>query len=435
MKRAIIMILTITLAMGMFAACGDPTKTVVATVNGENIYKSETNFIINLGIRNTYDSNASMYSQFGVEYMTFEEFLKEDETISEIKSRALDEYIKWKTAILTATQQKESPLLSEEKISETRQSVEEIFNSMREQIRASVEEEKVENPTINVEKRINYLFNKDMEEYGFTTEEYIEYTIFQEEYSAAREYIAGTAEIKDEEIEKYLNEQIKSQKESYEANPGPISDPVYYFPQGSVYVKHILVKLDDETAEEVQAIEDETEKKKLLETKLPAIKGKADEIYAKTATEDFDKLIDEYGEDPGMQEGSSYKETGYLVYEGANLVPEFIDSSLKLKLNEISEPVASIHGYHIIKCIKIPQALKLNNLTADQKKEIEDALKEVYIDETITKWMEETDIVRYPERVGIKPTPQPTETSSPSQPSATDAPDTSVSPQADSPQQ
>ena len=55
------------------------------------------------------------------------------------------------------------------------------------------------------------------------------------------------------------------------------------------------------------------------------IKDTVDEIMARIAEgEDFDALVEEYGEDPGMQ-SEPYKSQGYMVYDGATtLVAEFV---------------------------------------------------------------------------------------------------------------
>ncbi|CAM5778154.1 MULTISPECIES: peptidylprolyl isomerase [Brevibacillus] len=61
--------------------------------------------------------------------------------------------------------------------------------------------------------------------------------------------------------------------------------------------------------------------------------------------EDFAKLAKENTDDPGSQE------TGGL-YENADVsqwVPEFKEAALKLPLNQISDPVKTSYGYHIMK--------------------------------------------------------------------------------------
>ncbi len=59
---------------------------------------------------------------------------------------------------------------------------------------------------------------------------------------------------------------------------------------------------------------------------------------------DFDSLIAEYNEDPGMSEG------GYYTFGEGEMVPEFEEASKKLEIGEYTkEAVKTDYGYHIIK--------------------------------------------------------------------------------------
>ena len=91
----------------------------------------------------------------------------------------------------------------------------------------------------------------------------------------------------------------------------------------NVCVKHILIKNDSEKFEDPKATAEEVLKK------------------AK-AGEDFDRLVEEYNEDPGA------KKAGYSFGHG-EMVPEFEEASFALDYGEISEIVETTYGYHIIK--------------------------------------------------------------------------------------
>lgn len=108
---------------------------------------------------------------------------------------------------------------------------------------------------------------------------------------------------------------------AYDANGGI---PPLYVPEGYVRVKHILVA-DEETA-------------------LSLI----DRIQA---GEDFDALMTEYGTDPGMQAEPNMS-LGYLMSKNTNFMPEFKEAGLALEnVGDISAPVATDYGYHIIKLV------------------------------------------------------------------------------------
>lgn len=92
-----------------------------------------------------------------------------------------------------------------------------------------------------------------------------------------------------------------------------------------VTVKHILIKADTEE-EKVEA------------------KKEAEKVLAKAkAGEDFDKLIEEFNDDPGATD------EGYTFANDGTMVQEFADASFALEIGSISELVETSYGYHIIK--------------------------------------------------------------------------------------
>lgn len=105
-------------------------------------------------------------------------------------------------------------------------------------------------------------------------------------------------------------------------------------------VQHILIRFP----------QDEKDKTKAEE----AAKVKADEVYAKAkAGEDFAKLADEYSEDPANT-ADGQKHGGNLGwFTKGRMVPDFEKAAFALKPGEISEPVKTFYGYHIIKLNKL----------------------------------------------------------------------------------
>ncbi|MBC2576345.1 foldase [Peptostreptococcus canis] len=101
---------------------------------------------------------------------------------------------------------------------------------------------------------------------------------------------------------------------------------------------HILISLKDETG------------KPLSEEKQKEAKKKAEDVYKRAKDgEDFAKLAKEFSQDPGSgQKGGSLGEFGK-----GQMVKEFEDAAFALKEGEISAPVKSEFGYHIIKVNKI----------------------------------------------------------------------------------
>lgn len=84
---------------------------------------------------------------------------------------------------------------------------------------------------------------------------------------------------------------------------------------------------------------------------LDAAKAKADEVYAKTQASgaDFAKLANEYSGDTAT--AASGGDLGY--FKKGTMVTEFEDVAFALKKGEVSKPVKTVYGYHIIKLVDI----------------------------------------------------------------------------------
>lgn len=98
-----------------------------------------------------------------------------------------------------------------------------------------------------------------------------------------------------------------------------------------VRVKHVLVKFGGTDGRS------QSEAKKIADQVMKDARSGAD----------FDALVAEFGEDPGMENNTD----GYYFTEG-KMVKEFEEASFKLKDGEVSEPVESTYGYHVI--VRLP---------------------------------------------------------------------------------
>lgn len=82
-----------------------------------------------------------------------------------------------------------------------------------------------------------------------------------------------------------------------------------------------------------------------------AAKAQSDDVYKKVTAKDADfaVLAKEYSQDP-----SSSANGGDLgFFEKGRMVPEFEEVAFKLKKGEVSKPVKTVYGYHIIKVTDI----------------------------------------------------------------------------------
>jgi foldase protein PrsA len=109
----------------------------------------------------------------------------------------------------------------------------------------------------------------------------------------------------------------------------------YLYQTKNVTARHILISTDEneEKSEDGKSAED-----------------KVDEVLEKlNAGEDFAKVAKEYSDDPSSAENGG--DLGVLNPD--QLVPEFSKAAFQLKEGEISEPVKSDYGYHIIQVTKV----------------------------------------------------------------------------------
>ncbi len=159
------------------------------------------------------------------------------------------------------------------------------------------------------------------------------------------------AEVEKEAI-KNIKVTDKEIKEYYDKN----------YPQ--IHARHILVE-DKDTALEI--------KKKLEQG------------------EDFAELAKEHSTDPGSAQNG-----GDLDWFGpGKMVKEFSDAAFKLEKNEISDPVKTEHGYHIIQVLDKKKKPKLEDVKKEIKKELRQQKYEndpSILQEALKKEMEEAGV-------------------------------------------
>ncbi|PGB02316.1 peptidylprolyl isomerase PrsA [Bacillus toyonensis] len=125
-----------------------------------------------------------------------------------------------------------------------------------------------------------------------------------------------------------------------------------------------------------KAIEKTITDKEVKENYKPEIKAShilvKDEATAKKVKEElgqgksFEELAKQYSEDTGSKEKGG--DLGYFT--AGKMVKEFEDAAYKLKKDEVSEPVKSQFGYHIIKVTDIKEQKPFDEVKGDIKKEL-----------------------------------------------------------------
>ena len=261
------------------------------------------------------------------------------------------------------------------------------------------------------------------------------------------DYIIKDVAVTDEEIQADFDAKVESAKADYEADPNAYGtavnggSTVYYAPAGYRMVKHILVKVSDEdsavttekqaalstaksaltdaqsaldTAAEdadktaLQAAVDEAQKAvdeaqaaydEAQAAGLANAKAIADGIYTQLTAEgaDFDTLLADNNGDSGQPEA------GYAIREGfTSFVESFTNASMALeKVGDVSEPVESTYGYHIIKYVSDVAEGPVDLETV--KDGISSALLTTKQNETTTatlaQYVSEAKVKTYPERM------------------------------------
>jgi len=326
---------------------------VVAKVVEETISKGQ--------VLDIYESQKYLYGITA----EMEKDKKQKEYIKDIKEAILDSLVDQKVIELKAKEKGFTNFTDEER-KEAEDQVQDMLDTYRKSLEENYKKEAEKDKSIDPAKKAAEELENVMKEQGLTRESLIEDTLKSKANTKLVESVTKDVKATDADIQKYYDDNLKSQKESYTKTPSQFEIDensgaiILYQPAGFIRVKHILIKLPDENLEKIQDLEDNEkadEAKKEREKALESIKPKAEEVLSKVqANEDFDKLIEEYGEDPGMKV-SPAKEKGYLVGKDSNYVPEFLNAALKLQnVGDVSGLVATEYGYHIIKLVeKVPE--------------------------------------------------------------------------------
>lgn len=192
-------------------------------------------------------------------------------------------------------------------------------------------------------------FKKALDSFGYTDETFKKFIENQVISQKATDYIFKDIKISDEDVKA----EYEKNKENY----------------GEANVSHILI----------------------------ADENKAKEIRERAANgEDFAELAKEFSEDPGSKDkGGDY---GVIPYNSDKYVKEFVDGFKTLKEGEISQPVKSQFGYHIIKATNV-KTYGFDDVKDQIKSELETAEKNEAYKKTMEEWKNEIKIKTYEDKI------------------------------------
>jgi parvulin-like peptidyl-prolyl isomerase len=135
-------------------------------------------------------------------------------------------------------------------------------------------------------------------------------------------------------------------------------------------------------------------------------KSLADSLYAQLKSgSNFAKLAKRYSKDPG-----SASNGGKLTVSKGQTVPQFDKVAFSLKTGQLSPPVKTQYGYHIIQAISAIKPAKTTPLS-QERASIKQQLEQQRKNDKMTKWLEDTKKdycngrIKY--QVGYQPNPDP----------------------------
>lgn len=239
-------------------------------------------------------------------------------------------------------------------------------------------------------KRGGEELDKELAKYGFTRDDY---------YTKQRRYMlsyklmqAVGEEIDRSEAEKIFDDYAKVAKETYESS---ISDyeqsgiSQYYIPEGSRYIKHILISFSNDDSTTLQTLRltgDDEGADKLRAEKAEALDEKVNEVIGKLdAGENWDAVSNAYSADASAS--ASYPD-GYLVIpNGTTYMEEFQEAAFVPEKVGDRTVCVTDYGVHIMiyaADAKVKESEKqsiVNNI-------YNSLVKQEFVDRT-TKWIEE----------------------------------------------
>ena len=308
--------------------------------------------------------------------------------------------------------------------------------------------------------QLDEMLVNDLNTVGYTRDYFVQNQTASVQREKIREYAAKDVAVTDEQVKEEFDKRVAAQKESYDAAPAGYvtaennGTTNYYVPEGYRGVKNLLIRFSDEKqseisdlnsaistanttisdaqsqlgdlkAEDTSSYDEETkasydEQVAALEETLATAQTTLDESSAKLETvtaeaydeilataedvlaraqagEDFDSLIETYGQDTGMNNEPN-KSRGYLVCDGLSVYEQsFQDAAMALeKVGDVSaELVKTSYGYHILQYATDIAAGEVE-YTDEIKSNIYDTLlsdaKDAAYEAAVTQWVSEAKV-------------------------------------------
>jgi len=371
---------------------------VVATVNGEEIYRHQV------------DEMVEMYAaSYGIDPESTDENMQA--AYEELKRSVLDSLITNELMLQKAPEL--GITLTDEEIQSNKDQADDLFVSRKEEIRNLVEEEAKVDASIDVEAESAARYEDFVQSMDSTPESYAEYLNEMAIVTDVQTYMYEQADLPEQEIKDWYDNALEVQQDEMENNPQAFEAYVHqrniytYVPEKTIAVKQVLLTFKDEElvaqATELYSAGQEEAAMEVLQPEIDKVMPEA--VKAKLRLDEgeaLDDVIADVGEDPAMTEDPT-NVYGYLVGESTErYLPEFSEAALALEnVGDTSEPVITYYGIHILQNIKVYEEGVIPY--EDAKDQIIDALRpekeQAKFTEMDAQWKEEAEIVYYYERL------------------------------------
>ncbi|MGI6152656.1 MAG: peptidylprolyl isomerase [Christensenellaceae bacterium] len=351
MKKIVLLCLC---AVMVFAAAGcsmaflneeRDSAQVVAEVNGVSIIKEE--------LLEAFDMYT--YQNVGTDFATYAASLSEDDAKT-LQNSVLEDLI----GLELLYQQAEKDGIVDNS-DENRQAIKDEINKNLQSVRQSYEDSADADGLTGEEKDawVKERYDEYVENAGYSDmEQVVDDRIRSNAITAMTEKLDAEVTYTEEQAKEFYDVQSESQWSLIQDDRSNYAlyksfGQVYAYPEDARYIKNLLIQIPEETKSEITSLRSEGndgEADVLRDEALAEIKDKADEVLQRAKSgEDFDALVAEFGEDPGMQEEPA-KTRGYVVLEDSeDYVAEFTAASLALENEgDVSDLVVTDYGYHIL---------------------------------------------------------------------------------------
>lgn len=399
---------------------------VIIDVNGETVTKR----VVSAAVENQISQN-QYYNQLFSSYGYGAAYATDEATVT---SEVIDAYTK--SLVL---KQKAFALGMNELTDEEKAEVEETAKGYYDSFLHSVEDTYFANSSLEGDE-LTAAVEKYVQENKITTadgrstlDDFRNSALEGKAVEKLQESIVKDVAVTEEEIKADFDAKVEAAKTAMESDPNQYGynvmngSTVYYAPAGYRMIKHILMEVseeDEKAATEAQnaltAAQDALTNaaadadKAALQADVDAAqaaydaakaagmanaKAKAEEVYAKASAEgaDFDALIAEYNADTGMPS------TGYAIREGYSyFVEPFVTAAMALQnVGDVTEPVESTYGYHVIKYVAdvAEGPVELDTVKASIESSLLTSKKNALTESTIAQWISEANVKTYPDRM------------------------------------